>query len=245
MPGNLYTIDFHSHILPGVDHGCASTEEFTAQLALMRSSGVDVAVATPHFYPSQVSVASFCEAVDSSLASIQSIRKDITAPELCVGAEVLLCDNIHRMPQLEKLCIRGTNVLLIEFPFQGVNSLMFETVEELIHQGYTVVLAHVDRYLPALGDGFNSLLEDGAYAQINATALLSVFGRKKLLPFLQSDRLVAFGSDLHGTDPKRCQAFAALSKHLKFAAKGDELPDDLLREVMNRSAHLLENATRY
>ena len=100
MPGNLYTIDFHSHILPGVDHGCASTEEFTAQLALMRSSGVDVAVATPHFYPEQTSIEDFLWLRDECAKALLAAMPKETPP-IHLGAEVLVCPGMEEMEGLE------------------------------------------------------------------------------------------------------------------------------------------------
>ena len=46
-------IDFHSHILPGVDDGSASVEESLELLRMLASQGVDTVVATPHFIPTE------------------------------------------------------------------------------------------------------------------------------------------------------------------------------------------------
>ena len=46
--GNM--IDFHSHILPGIDDGSRSLETSLEMLRLSRKQGVDYIVATPHFY---------------------------------------------------------------------------------------------------------------------------------------------------------------------------------------------------
>ena len=43
-------IDFHSHVLPGIDDGSRDVEMSLAMLREMRAQGVDVCVATPHFY---------------------------------------------------------------------------------------------------------------------------------------------------------------------------------------------------
>ena len=44
-------IDFHSHILPGADHGSSSVETSLAQLNSAKNAGVTRLIATPHFYP--------------------------------------------------------------------------------------------------------------------------------------------------------------------------------------------------
>ena len=43
-------IDFHSHILPGIDDGSKSTEESLEMLDMLRAQGVVTVAATPHFY---------------------------------------------------------------------------------------------------------------------------------------------------------------------------------------------------
>ena len=44
-------IDFHSHILPGIDDGSRSVEESIALLQKEAEQGISHVVATPHFYP--------------------------------------------------------------------------------------------------------------------------------------------------------------------------------------------------
>ena len=43
-------IDFHTHILPGLDHGSKSIEETKAQIALFLKYNVREVVCTSHFY---------------------------------------------------------------------------------------------------------------------------------------------------------------------------------------------------
>ena len=43
-------IDFHSHVLPGIDDGSSGVKESIAMLQSMARSGITHVVATPHFY---------------------------------------------------------------------------------------------------------------------------------------------------------------------------------------------------
>ena len=45
------TIDFHTHILPGVDDGSHSIEESLELLRISGKQGIEEVVLTPHFYP--------------------------------------------------------------------------------------------------------------------------------------------------------------------------------------------------
>ena len=44
-------IDFHSHILPGIDDGSRNVEESIALLRKEAEQGITHVIATPHFYP--------------------------------------------------------------------------------------------------------------------------------------------------------------------------------------------------
>ena len=43
-------IDFHSHVLPGIDDGSDSVATSLAMLAEMKAQGIEAVFATPHFY---------------------------------------------------------------------------------------------------------------------------------------------------------------------------------------------------
>ena len=225
-------IDFHSHILAGVDHGCECTDESIRQLELMRSHGTDIVVATPHFYPHINTVDSFSGKIHRAISRLSEVGVS-SAPRLCVGAEVLLCDNLCSMSGLDSLCIRGTKILLIELPIQHLKESHFDTVEELISKGYTVMLAHIDRYAHHYGNDIKSLLELGAIAQINADCMGHPSIKRFILDLLKNtDSIYAVGSDLHGVDEKLYKKFATIDKHLH----------EYFKKIMSRSAKLLEPA---
>ena len=54
-------VDFHTHILPGIDDGSRKTEESLELLRLERKMGVDTVVLTPHFYADENCPARFLE----------------------------------------------------------------------------------------------------------------------------------------------------------------------------------------
>ena len=229
MEQHARLIDFHTHILPGADHGSSGIDETVNQMRMIQTYGVDTLVATPHFYPERHRVDSFVERIDHA-ASLLREQQIPFVSKLCLGAEVLYYENIDRMEGLEQLCIRGTNVLLLELPFDRWGRGVFDTVEALLRR-YTVVLAHIDRYLPQSAS-IQTLLEMGAMAQVNAESLFSFGARRKLVPFIREGAVVALGSDLHNVDEKSYIKFTTAEKHLK----------SLHGEIMERSVTLLKNA---
>ena len=107
-------IDFHAHILPGCDHGSDGLETSLRQIALAREADVDIVCATPHFYGHQISAERFLEKRARCWLELKAHLKD-DDPRILLGAEVLAFEGIERLPQLEALCLSGTD-LLLEYP---------------------------------------------------------------------------------------------------------------------------------
>ena len=135
---NSSVIDFHSHILPSVDHGCKDIKESTDQFSLIRENKTNIIVATPHFYPHVHIIDSFISKVDNAISALEDTSLDST-PLLHVGAEVLVCENLCDMDGLDRLCIRGTKTLLLELPLNMSIEKHYNTVEQLLSDDYTVV----------------------------------------------------------------------------------------------------------
>ncbi len=226
-------IDFHTHILPGADHGSSGTHETMNQMQMIQTYGVDTVVATPHFYPHLHSIEQFVPMAEDAVDKIRKAGLPF-ASRLCLGAEVLYCDHIDEMPDLDRLCIRGTNVLLLELPMDQISSEVFSTAEGLLKK-YTVVLAHIDRYILDQSDAIRRLCDMGALAQINAYSLFSRKKRRKLEPYLESESVVALGSDLHGEDKK---------SYLKFV-NADQKIGSLRDTIMMRTRELLASAENF
>ena len=54
-------IDIHSHILPEMDDGAKNIEESKKLLKMLKDQGIDLVVATPHFYPMDMNLEDFIE----------------------------------------------------------------------------------------------------------------------------------------------------------------------------------------
>ena len=54
-------IDFHSHVLPGIDDGSKSVEESIVMLRMAAEQGIRHVIATPHFYARNHSPEEFLE----------------------------------------------------------------------------------------------------------------------------------------------------------------------------------------
>lgn len=191
-------IDFHSHILPGIDDGSASVEESLELLRMLSEQGVDTVVATPHFYPDRMSVQTFLERRERAYAKLS--EADLTGlPRIILGAEVRYYDGIHRLPELELLCAGDSRVLLLEMPFSRWSELTVKEVTALARSGrVTVVLAHIERYLSfQSSEAWERLFESEVLTQVNASFFTGFLTKRKALNMLGSHAIHVIGSDCH------------------------------------------------
>lgn len=219
------SIDFHAHILPGADHGSASLEVSQKQAELAAEAGIDVLIATPHFYPHRESPDDFFARREET-AKLLKENYPQKAPRLLIGSETHLCRGLHHMENIEQLCVEGTKVLLLELPGDFSVSAYESTLEGLLFERkLTVVLAHINRYSPQIID---FLMELGFLAQLNAEAFCHLRTRRRAIERAKDPRIVALGSDIHGVSVGY-EEFRQMRRRL-----GDEY-----KGIMQRTAQLL------
>ncbi len=198
-------VDFHSHILPGADHGSDSVSTSLKQLKLASSEGVTRVIATPHFYPHKHTLDKFLQKRAACAQALFDACSDLE-PKVKLGAEVLLCQGLEKFEGLDQLCLEGTDYLLIELPFTDFRQEYCDTVEKIMRMGYKVILAHVDRYSK---ENIEQMMDIGVdMLQVNADSMAKLFKPKHILEWAKEGYVVALGSDIHGTDPKAYKNFA-------------------------------------
>lgn len=197
-------IDFHSHILPGIDDGSASVEESLELLRMLADQGIEAVVATPHFYPDRTSASEFLK--KRAVAYEKLCECDLSGlPRIILGAEVKYYDSIRRMEKLEQLCAGESRVLLLEMPFERWSEMTVKEVETLSRSGrVTVVLAHIDRYLAFQSRKvWERLFESGVLTQANASFFAGRFTKRKALNMLASGMINVIGSDCHNLTSRK------------------------------------------
>ena len=191
-------IDWHSHILPGMDDGSGSLEESLAMLDALRSQGVDTVIATPHFYANEESLQEFLARREACCSLLRQNLADDGVRILC-GAEVKYYPGISRMDDLEQLAIEGTNLLLLEMPFAKWSDHTLRELGELANmRRLKIVIAHMERYLAmqnknVLGD----LIEHGLLVQVNASFFSRIATKNKAIKLLGAGCIHFVGSDCH------------------------------------------------
>lgn len=193
-------IDFHSHILPGIDDGSSDVEESIKLLDMLSEQGVTTVVATPHFFANDQSVEQFLEKREESFRELSKVISDST-PKILLGAEVKYYPGISRMENLKKLCIESSDLLLLEMP---ISEWTEYTVKELIDiscsGSITPVLAHIERYLKFQQmQTIRRLIECDILMQVNATFFTRFTTRRKACRLLKENFVHLIGSDCHNS----------------------------------------------
>ncbi len=197
-------IDFHSHVLPGMDDGSRDEQESLKLLALLKKQGADTVAATSHFYIDRRSPASFLRKREESWERLKAVLPP-DAPRILLGAEVLFFPGISRLEEIADLCLEGTDLLLLEMPFMTWSEAMIREVKELAHSGrVTVLLAHIDRYYARQRRSvWDEFLDSDILIQANADFFLGRWTRRRALRLLEEGTIHLLGSDCHNLSDRR------------------------------------------
>ena len=211
-------IDWHSHLLPAMDDGSKDVEESLKLLNLLHEQGISHVVATPHFYANDESVDRFLIRRGQSFNNLQENLSD-QYPKIHLGAEVKYYQGISRMEGLDKLCIEGSDILLLEMPLGKWSNFVVSEVMELANTArFRIMLAHIERYFSLQSKSvWRMLYENGILMQVNTGAFLSMGMRRKALRFIKSGGVLFVGSDCHNMTsrpPRMGQVLSILKKRL-------------------------------
>jgi protein-tyrosine phosphatase len=209
-------IDFHNHVIPGVDDGAADLPQALEALETFRAQEVTTVIATPHVSGTSTLAA---RTLDDALAPIDRAWDELRAaaagafPELRLerGAEVMLD---VPLPDLSdpRLRLAGTKFVLVEFPWMSVPPNAEQALFELKMAGWSPVLAHPERYANAevaLADAAR-WKRSGATLQVNAGSLLGRYGEQA--------RRIAWGLLESGWADYLCSDFHARGRLATAAA---------------------------
>ena len=207
-------IDFHSHILPGIDDGSANLEESVAMLQAEAAQGITRVLATPHFYAQHHKPERFLE---KRAQAEERLRQEMTRhsglPEVSIGAEVYYFSGISHCDALSELTIDKKRYILIEMPLPPWNERMYRELEGIwIKQGLIPVVAHIDRYIAPLRTHKipQRLAELPVLVQANASFFTDRSTRRMALRMLRQGGIHLLGSDCHNLSDRAPNLGSAL-----------------------------------
>lgn len=201
------TVDFHSHVLPGIDDGSANVEESVAMLRMEAQQGIQRVVATPHFYPRYEKPEAFLEKRARAVAQLRAAMADQRdLPDVVVGAEVYFYPGMSESEFLSDLTIGGKGCILVEMPHGPWTQAMCRELAAIWDRRDLIpVIAHIDRYIrPFHTHGIpRQLAELPVFVQANGDFFLNSRTASMALRMLQTDRIHLLGSDCHNTTDRR------------------------------------------
>ncbi|MDR1066046.1 MAG: hypothetical protein LBL35_01240 [Clostridiales bacterium] len=196
-------IDAHTHILPEIDDGAPDVSVSRAMLERLAVQGVTVACLTPHYSPSD-SLEDFLLLREKSFRKIKDFGPEFNI-RFSLGSETFLTAELLSKPKeyIEQLCLNGTKLLLVEFPYTcafGDRTMYF--IEALICDfEIKPVLAHIERYKALMSNEsvLDELIDKGCVAQINLNSIRrgTFIAKRKLLRFIRDGKARFVGTDCH------------------------------------------------
>lgn len=232
-PGVL-PVDFHTHILPGMDDGSRSPAESLQMLRECTRCGVEYVVLTPHFYADREDPGRFLSRRAGALEKLTAVCTG-EEPNLIPGAEVAYFDGITAMEELSAMRIGNTAGILIEMPCRTWSERMVEDLLEIqCRPGFSVIVAHIERYADRQSeDTLRRLVSAGIRMQANADFFSGMFTRPKAVRMLRRGLIHLLGTDCHNLTNRapRMDTAARFIEH--------RCGTEALRQLYGLSEHLL------
>lgn len=170
-------IDFHSHILPGVDDGSQSLEISKDMLNISISEGVEHICATPHFITGEVEITR--EDYERKIEELKGYygERDI---KILSGLELYINPELPKLYKEKKIWgLNDTRYLLIELPMQEFPIYTEKLFYTLRLEGAIPIIAHPERNTRIMKNNelLVNLVEQGTLVQMNAGSLRGIYGQ--------------------------------------------------------------------
>ena len=208
----MTVIDIHTHLLPKVDDSRMKKHKFSSMMARYKEAGIDRIVFSPHIDDPYV---------DTKRDKIESTFEWAREKAAKAGIECTLGSEFYIRDQMELGFIPhfGTHVLCETDPTFAPPSYL-DTVRKIREKGYTVILAHVERYkfLTPDCDLFQVLHEElGCMVQVNARGARTENGRL----WMKSGLVDFLATDNHGEESLPLELYEILGQYPYVARKMD------------------------
>lgn len=196
------TVDWHCHLLPGVDDGIQKIEDSVKILQAMHSAGITTVVHTPHINPEifpDNTEASIRTVFERYLEQLPSEVRD--GMNIRLAGEYMVVVGFEHRDMKELLQIEPGKVL-IEMSYLYPSPTIEESIFNISMAGLVPVIAHPERYLYYSGflDRFDRLRDMGAEFQLNLLSLGGGYGSAsvRIMEYLLHRGMYSYaGTDTH------------------------------------------------
>ncbi len=234
---NFGIVDFHTHILDGIDDGAKNIDESIELIKEEINQGVNTIVLTPHFYPETDDYQTFLLQRKNTYQQLKNKVKEEALPiQLILGAEIKFSPKLLDLDLLP-FCIANTNFLLIEFSMSHFHNWTKDVFFQLQSKGFHPIIAHAERYTNLPTSSLLELVQAGAFVQINTSSILRPQTYKKVKQLIKQNLVHTYGTDTHSIEkrpPTHKQAFEllAISFGEKHITDTSRWTNDILNDIL-------------
>jgi protein-tyrosine phosphatase len=195
-------VDWHCHILPGIDDGAKNLDESLGMLEAYVRLGIQKIVATPHihgdFFPNNRQTIALAHQQVAELISRHQLPLTLE-----YAAEYYADEHFRQLIANNDLLPIDEQYILFEWPMQQLPLSAQLMVEQIQKKGFVPVLAHPERYRYWHGKirDLGEWKRMGVYFQLNLLSLTGHYGRSEkqmAQQLLDADYIDAVGTDAHG-----------------------------------------------
>jgi protein-tyrosine phosphatase len=219
-------IDIHSHLIPGVDDGCATFDESLACIKMLQDQGFVGTICTPHLATADYPLNNTSHVTGWVAVLQRQLRDAGVRYQLWPGGELRIFPDcvawmkIHGIPRLA-----GSNAVLLDFWTPTWPRWVDTTFAWLIDQKCQPILAHPER-LPCAAD-LDQRLRDaqqaGVWLQGNAKCVTGLEGpaaQEMFTKLLSEGRYNLLALDMHrpNTLPERLSGLATIEQMIGQSA---------------------------
>jgi protein-tyrosine phosphatase len=194
-------VDFHSHLLPGIDDGAKTFDDTRELITAMRKLRFEQIITTPHIMKNvwDNTAHSITAKLAETQTGLQHIGLDIP---MHAAAEYLMDGNFTELFQTQQLLTVKDNYVLVEMSYINPPIQLYDILFDLQVAGYKPILAHPERYIfyHSKFSEYEKLKHAGCLFQVNLLSVIGYYGvdvaeaAKKLL---RKGMIDFAGSDIH------------------------------------------------
>ena len=196
-------LDFHSHILPGIDDGAKDINESLMLAKALKDWGFDRVTCTPHI------TSKYPNTPQDILPKFEHLKEELDKSG--IGLDIRLSAEYRLVPETWPKVLENNwlmpieeRFILMELPISHREEMgLINPVEEfrkIASMGLTPILPHPERYFYLTEQELSDILDAGGKIQCNYGSYAGLYGEevRQRAVALQDKGIVSFyGTDLH------------------------------------------------
>lgn len=232
-------IDFHSHIVYGVDDGAETIEDSIRILKLAQNAGFKKIILTPHYMQDYYEIQK--DEIKQKIELIEEKCKEENIDISLYQANEIYITN-HMTELLQEGIVSSINnskYVLFELPMNEEPANLLEVVYSLLENGKTPIIAHPERYtyVQKNPNKLLELIEKGVLFQTNYGSILGQYGKEiqKTANLLLENNFIHFlGSDVHriGHIYEKIEEIKKQLRKIISEEKIEELTDKNIEKIL-------------